>query len=82
MDEMYLKIKGQWKYLSRAVDKDSQTVDFLLTARRDKQAALRFFRKAVGHHGRPAKVTIDKSGVHTPILEALQEETGQTIEIR
>ncbi len=50
MDETYIQVKGQWKYLYRAVDKDGQTIDFLLTARRDKKAALRFFKKAVGQH--------------------------------
>ena len=82
MDETYIKIKGQWKYLYRAVDKAGQTIDFLLTARRDKKAALRFFKKAVGQHGLPLKVTIDKSGANTAALEALKEETGQAIEIR
>jgi putative transposase len=82
MDETYIKIKGQWRYLYRAVDKAGQTVDFLLTAHRDKQAALRFFRKAVRQHGLPDKVTIDKSGANKAALDALQEETGQTIEIR
>ena len=82
MDETYVKIKGHWKYLYRAVDKAGQTVDFLLTARRDKKAALRFFKKAVGQHGLPEKAAIDKSGANTAALEALQKETGQTIEIR
>jgi putative transposase len=82
MDETYIKIKGQWMYLYRAVDKEGQTVDFLLTARRDKQAALRFFKKAMRQHGFPIKVTIDKSGANIAALEALQEETGQAIEIR
>lgn len=80
-DETYIQIKGQWKYLYRAVDKEGQAIDFLLTARRDKKAALRFFKKAVGQHGLPLKVTIDKSGANTAALEALQEETGQAIEI-
>jgi putative transposase len=82
MDETYIKIKGQWMYLYRAVDKEGQTVDFLLTARRDKQAALRFFKKAMRQHGFPLKVTIDKSGANTAALEALLEETGYKIEIR
>ncbi len=82
MDETYIKIKGQWNYLYRAVDKAGQTIDFLLTARHDKKAALRFFKKAVGQHGLPQKVTIDKSGSNLAALEALQAETGKTLEIR
>lgn len=82
MDETYIKVKGQWKYLYRAVDRDSQTIDFLLTAHRDKKAALRFFKKAVLPHRLPEKVTIDKSGANTAALEALQEETGHVIEMR
>ena len=82
MDETYIKIKGQWKYLYRAVDKAGQTIDFLLTAHRDKKAALRFFKKAVRQHGLPDKVTIDKSGANTAAIKALKEETGQEIEIR
>jgi len=45
LDETYVKFKGSWKYLYRAVDKTGATVDFLLTARRDRKAALRFLRK-------------------------------------
>jgi putative transposase len=82
MDETSIKIKGQWKYLYRAVDKEAQTVDFLLTAHRDKQAALRFFRKAVRQHGLPDKVTIDKSGSNTAAIKTLQEESDHKIEIR
>jgi transposase-like protein len=82
MDETYIKIKGQWKYLYRAVDRDGQTIDFLLTAHRDKKAALRFLKKAVRQHGLPDTVTIDKSGANTAALEALKEETDQAIEIR
>jgi putative transposase len=48
LDETYIKVKGQWKYYDRAVDKQGETNDILLTAQRDKQAALRFLRKAIG----------------------------------
>ena len=82
MDETYIKINGQWKYLYRAVDKAGQSVDFLLTAHRDKKAALRFFKKALCQHGLPEKVTIDQSGANTAALQALQKEIGATIEIR
>ena len=82
MDETYIKIKGQWKYLYRAVDRDGQTIDFLLTAHRDKKAALRFLKKAIRQHGLPDTVTIDKSGANTAAIEALKEDTGHAIEMR
>ncbi|MCG3471635.1 IS6 family transposase [Xenorhabdus bovienii] len=83
MDETYIKVKGQWKYLYRAVDTDGQTIDFLLTARRDATTARRFFRKAIRQHGRPAVVTIDKSGANTAALTLLnaEGEPQQGIEI-
>ncbi len=82
MDETYIKVKGQWKYLYRAVDQEGQTIDFLLTAHRDKKAARRFFKQAIGEHGLPEKVTIDQSGANTAALDALKKETGATIEVR
>jgi putative transposase len=81
-DETYIKIRGQWRYLYRAVDRSGQTIDFLLTARRDKQATLRFFRKAIRQHGLPDKVTIDKSGANAAAIKTLQKETGHKIEVR
>ena len=48
LDETYIRIKGKWKYLYRAVDKYGQTIDFLLTAQRDEPAATRFLTKAIG----------------------------------
>jgi transposase-like protein len=47
MDETYVKVKGEWRYLYRAVDKHGQTIDFLLTEHRDAEAALRFLKKAI-----------------------------------
>jgi transposase-like protein len=64
--ETNMKVEGCWKYLYRAVDKAGATVDFLLTAKRDCKAALRFLRKAIGQHAEPQKITIDKSGANTP----------------
>jgi transposase-like protein len=55
MDETYIKVKGVWKYLYRAVDKQGQTIDFLLTAKRDAAAATRFFEKAMRHNSEPEK---------------------------
>jgi transposase-like protein len=59
-DETYVKVKGRWTYLYRAVDKQGRTVDFLLTAKRDVAAAKRFFQKAMNtqtsmKHFRPTK---------------------------
>lgn len=84
MDETYIKIKGQWKYLYRPVDTAGQTVDFLLTARRDAAAALRFFRKAIRHQGEPEMVTMDKSGANTAALATLNagKPEEETITIR
>src|SRR5882724_4866778 len=57
-DETYIKVKGQWRYLYRAVDKQGQTIDFLLTEERDERAAKRFLTKAIRRHGVPEKITI------------------------
>jgi putative transposase len=71
MDETYVKIKGDWHYLYRAVDKSGNTIDFLLSKKRDKKAAKRFFAKAIGSHGLPEKVTIDKSGSNQSALKSM-----------
>lgn len=71
MDETYIKVKGFWKYLYLAVDKHGKTVDFLLTAKRDKAAAKRFFDKAVGANGDPDKVAMDKSGANKAAIDRL-----------
>ena len=82
MDETYVRIKGVWKYLYRAVDKAGATVDFLLTAKRDRKAALRFLRKAIGQNGMPEKITIDKSGANTAAIESYNTDHEAGIEIR
>ena len=58
-DETYIKVKGRWTYLYRAVDKQGRTVDFLLSERRDVAAAKRFFRKATENHASPRVITLD-----------------------
>ena len=82
MDETYIKVSGQWKYLYRAVDKLGQTVDFLLTARRDLAAARRFFERAIDRHDVPEKITIDKSGANTAAVNGMVADSGVTIELR
>jgi transposase-like protein len=59
VDETYIKVKGQWVYLYRAVDKQGRTVDFLLSKRRDVAAAKRFFSRAAKQHGAPRVITLD-----------------------
>ena len=82
MDETYIRVNGAWKYLYRAVDKQGQTVDFLLTAKRDAAAARRFFEKAIRHNTVPDKVTMDKSGANQAALEQLNKEREIPITIR
>jgi putative transposase len=71
MDETYIKIKGKWHYLYRAVDKAGNTIDFMLSKKRDESAAKAFFTKAMGSNGLPEKVTIDKSGANNAGLHAI-----------
>ena len=59
VDETYLKIRGQWVYLYRAVDKAGRTVDFLLSRQRDMAAAARFFSGATKQYGAPRVITLD-----------------------
>ena len=82
MDETYIKVKGEWKYLYRAVDKDGDTVDFLLTAKRDTKAALRYLKKAVKRNGEPEKITIDKSGANKAAANIYNESAENPAEIR
>ena len=82
MDETYIRIKGEWRYLYRAVDKDGNTIDFLLRAHRDKTAARRYFEKSIALNGVPEKVTIDKSGAHLAALEAINDDRETLIKIR
>jgi transposase-like protein len=68
--------------LYRAVDKAGSTVDFLLTAKRDRTAALRFLRKAIGQHGMPVKITIDQSAANAAAIESYNEKHEADIEMR
>jgi putative transposase len=82
MDETYIKVKGQWRYLYRAVDKQGQTIDFLLTEHRDEAAALRFLKKAIRRHGVPEKITIDGSAANEAAIKSYNEAHGTAIVIR
>ncbi len=82
MDETYIKVKGQWKYYYRAVDKQGNTIDFLLTAKRDTKAALRFLRKAINENGKPSLVNIDQSGANQASLNQFNRDHNKRIKIR
>ena len=82
MDETYIRVRGEWKYLYRAVDKAGNTIDFLLRAHRDKVAARRYFEKAIAQNGEPETVTIDKSGSNLAALQALNADRETPIRIR
>ena len=73
---------GPTKYLYRAVDRDGDTIDFLLCAHRDLAAARRFFERAIDLHGVPQKITIDKSGANTAAIAGLCADSGADIEMR
>ena len=82
MDETSSKGKGEWRSLYRAVDKQGQTIDFLLTEQRDEHAAKRFLTKAIRRHGVPEKITIDGSAANKAAITSYNEEHGTAIEIR
>jgi putative transposase len=82
IDETYIKVKGQWRYLYRAVDKTGQTIDFLLTEHRDEAAARRFLQKAIRRHGVPEKITIDGSEANAAAIRSYNREHGTAIIIR
>jgi transposase-like protein len=79
MDETYVKVKGQWHYLYRAVDKTGQTIDFLLTEERDEQAAKRFLTKAMRRHGVLEKITIDGSTANEAAIKSYNEEQAFSV---
>ena len=82
MDETYIRVKGEWRYLSRAVDKHGQTIDFLLTKERDEQAAKCFLTKAIRRHDVPEKITIDGSEANAAAIRSYNTEHGTAIGIR
>src|SRR5688500_13921677 len=82
LDETYIKVKGEWKYLYRAVDKHVKTIDFLLTEQRDEQAAKRFLTKAIRRHCTLEKITIDGSAANAAAIKSYNEDHGTSIEIR
>jgi transposase-like protein len=86
VDETYIQVKGEWKYLYRAVDSQGNTLDFLLSAKRDGKAAARFFRKVLkaDHTQTPRVINVDKNAAYPTAVDALKDEKtlSQTVEFR
>jgi transposase, IS6 family len=78
VDVTYVKVKGRWMYLYRTVDGCGQTIDFLLSTRRDAEAAKRFFRKALAqsHTVNPRTITVDKNAAY-PKATAQMKKDGE-----
>jgi transposase-like protein len=70
VDETYIRVRREWKYLYRAIDKQGNTVDFLLSEHRDIGAAKRFFTRAIDKQGAPEKGTVDGyAATHSAMAE-------------
>jgi len=86
VDETYIEVKGKPKYLYRAVDSDGNTLDFLLTAKRDAAAAKRFFRKTLKaiHTQTPRVITVDKNAAYPKAINELKadEELAKKVKLR
>jgi len=76
VDETYVKVKGKWKYLYRAVDSSGQTLDFMLSAKRDAKAAKRFFKKVLKarHTSTPRVINVDKNAAYPSAVDDLKAE--------
>jgi transposase-like protein len=75
VDETYIKVRGQWKYLYRAIDSNGDTVEFWFSERRNLTAAKRFLRKALKRHGRPERIVIDGSQTNWEAILACDAES-------
>jgi transposase-like protein len=82
MGETYIPVKGEWKFLYRAVDKEAGlTIDFILTAKCDKKAALRFLNKAMKFHLKPSKINIGQSGANKAGIKSDNQENHKRFDI-
>ena len=82
MDKTYIKVKGQWRYLYRAVDKQGNTVDFLLTKRRQRMSAQSFLIKAIENNGKPELINIDKNGANKHAIRVYNKRSFSKIKVR
>lgn len=76
LDETYIKIKGKWRYLYRAIDKAGNTLDWMLSRYRNKKSAKRFFKKTLqnSHSKEPRVINVDKNPAFPPALDELKNE--------
>ncbi|EJR97342.1 IS6 family transposase [Bacillus mycoides] len=84
VDETYVKVKGQWMYLYRAVDSKGYTIDFHLSKTRDHRSANRFFKKALQsfHVSKPHVITVDKNPAYPIAIEELKTEKKMPVGIQ
>jgi transposase-like protein len=86
VDETYIKVKGEWKYLYRAIDSDGDTLDFMLSTKRNRTAAKRFFKKALSsnHNQIPRVITVDKNPAYPSAIDKLKNDKilYKNVEIR
>jgi transposase-like protein len=82
MDETSITVKGEWRYLYRAIDTYGQTSDFLRMENRDTEAACRFLKQAMRRNGIPETITIDGSDANAATIKRYNQEHGTTITIR
>ena len=75
IDETYIKVRGQWRYLYRAIDSNGDTVEFWFSERRNLIAAKRFLSKAFKRHGRPERIVIDGSQTNREAILACDTES-------
>ena len=80
VDETYIKVRGQWMYLYRAIDSAGDTVEFLFSKNRDLLAAKRFLRKALKRHGRPDRIVIDGSQTNREAIVSCDAESRLRID--
>jgi transposase-like protein len=76
VNETYTEIKGEWKYLYRAVDSEGNTLDFMLSGKRDGKAAARFFRKVLGaqHTQTPRVITVNQNAAYSVAMDELKQD--------
>jgi putative transposase len=82
LDETYIRVRGHWRYLYRAVDKAGHTIDFLLAEQRDERAAVQFLTKAIRCHQVPETITIDGSRANAAAIAAYNAQYDTAIEVR